>query len=374
MADLRQLTIERSGVVSSLFRCLDFHLAIEAVLSGVVPGQIYADDVSSPRSALVRVENRFYLSGSPREENFNRGLRRLFDEEIYPQASVSGETMFVLYYPSADWEACITDLLSDKHPMKDMRQFYACSGPEIDWRAVIEPEFALRSVDRELLENEELTYVDQLRTEVLSESPSIEHYLSRRFGFCLLQGDVIAGWCLSEYNTADRCEVGIETVDAYRRRGVATVTATALVEHAAAQGVSQVGWHCWTSNAASAATALKVGFRKVRDYPALFAWFDPVANLAVNGHMAFQNRQYSAAVEWYERAFQVGQPPSWAYWSAACANAMAGRLERALDYLRQALDQGIGDLESVMSSRYLRSLHDTPGWQALVRELKGGAA
>lgn len=366
---LHQLTFEQFDAVSPLFQEFDFHLAIEAVLSGVVPGQIYVDDPSSPRSALLWVENRFYLAGSPQNEEFNQGLRRLFDEEIYPQARDSDELMFVLYY-SSDWEASIFDLLNDKHPMRDGRQYYACGAVEVDWRTVVEPGFTLRAVDRDLLGSDQLLHIDELRDEVLSESPSIEHYLSHRFGFCLLQGDAITGWCLSEYNTADRCEVGIETVEDYRRRGVATVTAAALVEHALAQGMRRIGWHCWASNAASAATARKAGFEKVRDYPTLFAWFDPVANLAVNGNMAFQDERYGAALAWYERAFRAGEAPGWAYWNAASASAMVGRAETALAYLRRALGEGVGDLESVRSSKYLRSLYDTPGWHALIGRLE----
>jgi RimJ/RimL family protein N-acetyltransferase len=369
MPDLHQLAFEQFDAVSPLYRELDFHLAIEAVLQGVVPGQIYVDDPSSPRSALLWVGSRFYLAGLPQNEAFNQGLRRLFDEEIYPQARAGDELMFVLYY-SLDWDASIFDLLSDKHPMRDRRQYYVCSAVEVDWRAVMEPGFALRSIDRELLESDPLGHIDELREEVRSESPSIEHYLGRRFGFCLLEGDTITGWCLSEYNTADRCEVGVETVDAYRRRGVATVTAAALVEHGIGQGMEEIGWHCWASNVASAATAQKVGFEKVKDYPALFAWFDPVANLAVNGNMAFQDGRYGAAINWYERAFQAGEAPGWAYWNAASAGAMEGRAERALGYLRQALEKGVGDLESVRSSKYLRSLHDTPGWNALIGRLE----
>lgn len=370
MPDLHRLTFEQFDAVSPLFRELDFHLAIEAVLSSVVPGQVYVDDLSSPQAALMRVENRFYLGGSPDRQVFNHGLRQLFIEQIYPQARTSGELMFVLYYSSLAWEACLAELLSDHHPMQDMRQYYACSGTVVDWRAVTEPGFDLRAIDRELLEDDRLTHIGDLRDEVCSESPSIGHYLSRRFGFCLLQAETIAGWCLSEYNTADRCEVGVETVDAYRRRGVATAAAAALVEHAIGQGIEEIGWHCWSSNVASAATAQRAGFEKVKDYPVLFAWFDRVANLAVNGNMAFRDEAYDTALDWYERAFRAGDAPGWAYWNAAAASAMEGRTETAFDYLRQALNAGVGDLESVTSSKYLRSLEDTPGWKALIERLE----
>jgi tetratricopeptide (TPR) repeat protein len=95
-----------------------------------------------------------------------------------------------------------------------------------------------------------------------------------------------------------------------------------------------------------------------------------VANLAVNGNMAFRDEAYDTALDWYERAFRAGDAPGWAYWNAAAASAMEGRTETAFDYLRQALNAGVGDLESVTSSKYLRSLEDTPGWKALIERLE----
>jgi RimJ/RimL family protein N-acetyltransferase len=102
--------------------------------------------------------------------------------------------------------------------------------------------------------------------EMSSERQSTEDFIGKSFGVCVLQGDEIVGWCLSEYNSADRCEVGIEVLQPYRRRGLATAMTCALIEHALSEGVSRIGWHCYASNAASRATARRAGFEKVQDY------------------------------------------------------------------------------------------------------------
>jgi RimJ/RimL family protein N-acetyltransferase len=112
---------------------------------------------------------------------------------------------------------------------------------------------------------------DHLRSEMCSERASVEDFVAKNFGICLVYADEIVSWCLSEYNLGPRCEVGIETVAAYRRRGLGTLVARALVEHALAHGYSQIGWDCWADNRPSAATAQKAGFRKVSDYPVYFA-------------------------------------------------------------------------------------------------------
>jgi RimJ/RimL family protein N-acetyltransferase len=105
-----------------------------------------------------------------------------------------------------------------------------------------------------------------------SERPTVQDFLAKSFGVCLSRGDEIVGWCLSEYNCADRCEVGIEIVEPYQRRGLGTLLSLALVEMALSRSVTRIGWHCWASNTPSDATALKAGFELVEDYPAHYAW------------------------------------------------------------------------------------------------------
>lgn len=61
---------------------------------------------------------------------------------------------------------------------------------------------------------------------------------------------------------------------------MATLTASALVEHALSSGITQIGWHCWANNDGSIATARKVGFEKAKEHPVYFAWFREIRDLA----------------------------------------------------------------------------------------------
>jgi len=118
-----------------------------------------------------------------------------------------------------------------------------------------------------LLAERRLQHLPELIEEIHSESPSQEDFLAHKFGFCLQEATTLIGWCLSEYNHADRCEIGIETVPAYRRRGVAFISASALIAHALANGITRIGWHCWGHNAASRALAGKLGGALITEYP-----------------------------------------------------------------------------------------------------------
>lgn len=268
------LTLDQYAQVGRLFQPLDHLLATTAMLNGSAPATVMVDDPDHPTAALACTGHRFHLAGWPHNAAFNGALGRLFDNSIYPPARAAGAEMFMLYYEPSEWEPVISEILAGKFPLHGQRQYYAFKELKTGWRAWLPEGFSLHRVDRALLDRAELKNLDALKEEMCSERPSVEDFLDRSFGVCAMIGDELAGWCLSEYNSGDRCEIGIETVEPYRQRGLATAMTCALVEEALSRGIARIGWHCWASNVPSARTALKAGFEKVRDYPVCYAWFD----------------------------------------------------------------------------------------------------
>ena len=358
----------------SIFQAMDYNLAVQAILDGSVPAKIYVDDATQPRVALTWNKHRHYLAGSPENEAFNESLRRRLVGTDTPHEKQSDDDLFILYYePAGAWEQTLDTLMRDKSPIRFEREYYAIQTPGHTDGAASTPlpeGFSLHYVDKDLLSQEHLGNLDDLIEELCSERQSVQDFFDRSFGFCLLHGDEVAGWCLSEYNTADRSEVGIATFEPHRRRGLATAMASALLAYAASQGISHVGWHCYASNLGSAATARKAGFVKTAEYPVRLAYHDEAVNLAVHGNVAFQQKQYDRALEHYQKTFLLGDAPIWVYWNAACASALVGQRAVALRYLDQALDRGFDDLERLRSSEHLTGLHDMEEWKALVERLQ----
>ncbi len=352
-----------------LFALLDDHLITQAVRAGSLPGRVLVDDAANPRCLLVQAGYRLYLAGDARQADVAAGLRRFLVEELYPQALAERQKDFVLAYEPDAWAPVIETSLAGKNPAAIQRHYYRRNLPAAEPPPPALAGFSLRSVEAVLLADERLQNLEALEAEVLSESPSVTHFLLGRFGVCALAGDAIVAWCLSEHNTGDRCEVGLETLPAYQRRGLATWMARALTAEAAARGLRTAGWHCYATNAASVATALKAGFEKVREYPAYYAWFEEVANLAVNGNVHFQSQRYAEALRWYERALQTGEAPLWAYVNAACAAARTGDSAAAFAYLDQAVAQGFTDVAQLRASTSLQGLHDRPEWSQLLDRL-----
>ena len=372
IAGLYLLAEEDFPKVKGLLAPLSEHLAPHAVIAGAAPGKVYVDDPGTPHAVFIHVQQRFYLAGDPDQNDFNAGLYRLFDAVIYPTALAAEQDAFVLYY-APGWATAIKRvILRDKDPIPDRRHTYAytAGSPQADWRARLKPGDAVRPVDAAMLANDDLEHIDDLRDEVLSEAPTRDIYLQDHFGVCLVRDDQeILGWALSEYNLGKRCEVGIETVEAHRQQGIATITGGALVETALNRGITHIGWHCWASNAGSVATALRLGFDKVEEGDVYFTWFDRTINLAVNGNMHFFRGEYAAAMPWYRRAMERDATPWWCYWNAARSAASLGEKEQAMDYLKEAIAGGFRNVEAIQASEHLTALHSLPAWQELLETL-----
>jgi GNAT superfamily N-acetyltransferase len=266
---------------------MDHHLAVRAILEGSVKASLYADDPASPRAVLAWKKQRLYLAGSNSNPTFNEGMRQLLNGRICPQILEAGGDVFVLYYVPNGWEDNLVGILGGKRHLKVRRQYYVFGELRSGWRGLLPNDVSLRMVDGELLESSHLKNLGALEAEMCSERASVADFQEKSFGVCLIRGHELVGWCLSEYNSSDRCEIGIEILKPYRRRGLATVVASALIEHALLAGISQIGWHCYADNAGSVATALRVGLNKEADYPVFVGWIDAVDNQAVHGNGGF---------------------------------------------------------------------------------------
>jgi RimJ/RimL family protein N-acetyltransferase len=345
---------------------LDHHLAVACLLEGIVPARLYVNHPDHPTTVLAVASRRYFLAGNPENEAFNESLQRLFAETIYPQAQAAGETMFVLYYQPASWTEKLEQILKDKYPVFAQRQVYQLKEVKTGWRSLLPAGFDLRHADREILADPQIKNPDFLTEEMCSERESVEDFLQKSFGLCLVHNHEIVGWCLSEYNHAGGCEIGIAVSPPYQRRGFATLLGSAFIDYARSQGITRIGWHCYASNLPSVATALKIGFEKVADYPICLGWFKEADALAVQGDVCFDRQQYAESLDWLERSFACGQEQGWAYWVAACSAAMLGETEKAFKYLGQAVDKGFADPERLQNSPYLVSLHAHPEWQHLI--------
>jgi hypothetical protein len=168
----------------------------------------------------------------------------------------------------------------------------------------------------------------------------------------MVHDNMIVSDCSADNVSARRCEVGVHTAEGYRQRGLATLTVAAAVDWALSNGFDQVGWHCLRYNVASAATARKVGFRKVEDYSAFLICAKPADAYVLKGNLCLIRHEFIKAAEWYEKALRAVASAGGSasnllgrredrtryLFQAACAQALAGQRESGIEMLAAAIE------------------------------------
>lgn len=348
--------------VLPLFAALDHHLIIRAVVEGTSPGRIYVDDASRPRSAFLVSAEGYFVAGSPDDEDFNHGLGRLAAGRLFPELG-EGEYGFDVHYAPAAWETRLPAIFPTEYPLIFGASYYRFRGPTLDWRARLPAGYELRPVDRHLLARHDVQHLDVVRQKIAGNWPSMDTFLALGFGFCLLHGGSLVSECLADCASGDRCEIGISTVPAYRRRGFGALTVAATVDHCLQRGYTDIGWHTADNNLGSIRTAGRAGFARVRGYPIFWACADEFRILLAQGavHLTVRH-EYRRAAEFFTMAFERGRAEARHHFLAACAWAGAGERRAALHHLHLALGLGFADLERLQTEPLLAGLHDDPDW------------
>ncbi len=356
--------------VRPLYHSLAFNLEIDAILDGNTRGQVYVDDPAAPRCALIWDQmNTLFLAGRADNHGFNAALNELVTAQLIPDAAARHLGDFILYTAHEAWERKLDVVLQGFAPFEARRRLYKLGRLAIDWRAQLPPGARMARVDRDLLADERLENRIQVVNWITSFWPSTEDFLARGLGFCLIQGQAIASWCLAVFSSGNRFEFGTETVAAYRRRGFSTRVTAAGVEHCLAHNITPA-WHCWDNNAASIGVAEKVGFQHVKTYTVQRFGFTPFDHLILQAEHFYGYGDFRRAAERAEQAFQVQAPPNKFYhYFAARLWARAGSPERAFRYLDQAIDAGWDDVGRLQTDPDLSSLHPSDAWAALLARL-----
>jgi len=241
------------------------HLAVSSVLAGILPGGIYVDDSGHPTAAILIPSNQYhvYVGGEPSAQLLADVIDLLY------QPSRAQRYWLMVYYPSNAWEPTIEHALEGLARRTSPRQYFRLTEQSLSLPSPLPEQITIVPIEQTLVEDASVVNRDLLIDEIHSESPSLEYFFRHHFGYCAIDGRQLIGWCLAEYHYQSRYELGIETIEAYQRQGIASHVASAVISRAFAEGATEIGWHCWASNTASIATALKLGFQKELDYPVM---------------------------------------------------------------------------------------------------------
>lgn len=202
-------------------------------------GSIY----TSENCILFRHRNNFtFLSGTPDENELSEIHELILSENL----------KFICSDPSLS--ESISQLGAVELIPRDFYSYPAETAPEV----VIPEEFTLRRIDMELF--------DSITGRV---TPSLywdnyEQFSKNGIGFCIMHGNEAASWAFSSAVSRDEADIGIETAEKYRHRGLALAAAAAMIKELLPD--RRPTWTCQRSNRGSARIAEKLGFVRSSEY------------------------------------------------------------------------------------------------------------
>lgn len=356
---------------------------LQLILKGKWPAEIYVDDLVEPRAAVVWDLGRsFYCAGDHHQTSFLQSVGSMILNHCFEMMKGSHKLDFTLRYDEPAWEEAIQEqLCPDRRLAVLLRRYYTIDAQK---HAGVEgacPEgFSIEQVTAELYHSLQEEQRELLTTMFNDHHISCEQWLQGEgFGYCALNegGDVVSA-CLTDFIDGTCCELGIETAEAYRRKGLATAVAYASVSHGLECGIQLIGWNCWDENEGSYRTVERIGGVLRRRYPVMTGWFNAFDHHLVQAYRDWNDEQYSHAARQYDEALirYCSQnddddkddeleysyllktiPIGWLFFNAARAHARIGETQKGCAYLNEAIRIGWITWEKALEDEAFQ------GWQ-----------
>jgi GNAT superfamily N-acetyltransferase len=253
----------------SLFHELErSHALVAAFFEGCATARLFVDDIAAPQTGVIVCNSRILCVGDATRTDFLDEMEHVFSTELISAHTARGNDAYLVCASGKGWDKAVPYIFPTRTLYHGNRQYYEITDftPKTDLQLphgfsmeLITPEFLSSGVEG----------MSAVQEEMCSERASVEDFLARSFGICPVYENGIAGWCMSEYNVGERCEIGIATAPNHQRKGIATLTTWTFLAEAHRRGYTRVGWDCWTHNEPSGATARKAGFTLIEEYPAI---------------------------------------------------------------------------------------------------------
>jgi len=236
------------------------HAALEGTMGGV-----YANDVRRPTAALIDLDF-YFLGGDPGSPDTERGRRYMPGGDAHSASAERILREFALpasIIAGPDWEPLLRRVWGDALLTHTRVAFSPGDWDRNHLRAFGDALPGGMSVRR--IASQDAHRFEDLAESLVYNFDSLDDFIERGVGFGIQhQGRFISG-CSSFAISSHSLEFEIQTHPGYQRRGFATATAAAMIEHCLDQGLEP----CWDAhNSMSAALATKLGFADPRPYTA----------------------------------------------------------------------------------------------------------
>ena len=246
---LAELSRAERALVRPLFAGFPgLHGCIDAALDGEM-GAVWADDPLRPAVALIHLDF-FLIAGDPAAPAAERAARRPSE-----RASIVAH--------GGDWEPLLRRVWGERLNSRTRVAYRPGAWDRARLRGFIDALPAGFTLKR--IGNKDATRFAELAASLVYNFASLEEFIERGVGFGIEHEGRFVSGCSSFAISPHSIEFEIQTHPDYWRRGLASATGAALIEHCLERGLTPE----WDAhNEISAALAEKLGFVEPAPYTA----------------------------------------------------------------------------------------------------------
>lgn len=260
-------------LLRDLFAAEETSFVFDSMLAGLAPSKVFVNDLNEPTMALVwDGANCFYFAGTSTDESQYQALLNYLKEQILDDATRQRLRGAKVYYSSEIWQKILLEGLQEFKPVVAERVLFKHNLEQIPIFPDIEG-VQIKEINAQIVNLPHLGNLQLMEDEICGMWGTVDKFLQRGFGYCAIQAGQIICWCTGEYFSDNHCGIGIETLEQYQKRGVATQTAAYFVQKCRDMQRTPY-WDSWKSNTPSVRVAEKVGFSRAKEYSLIFVRLD----------------------------------------------------------------------------------------------------
>ncbi len=240
------------------------NLFARTIVENHLSGKVYVDDANTPSTFyIVHPYGMSLLFGNPDNDSFNRQFReyalntdksrngyewmQVFPDNWDDKLKELFGSDLIEYSDSSDHQKNKVEL-NGRVNFKFNHNAYSVfkqNNPKSDFKIV--------RTDKEAFNNMKGSVVPMYFWK------DAEHFLDRGIGFSLFYNDKLASTAYSAYIHDHYLEIGIETIEEYRGKGLAQYTCSALIDYCLQNNLEPI-WSCRLENTNSCKLAQRLGF------------------------------------------------------------------------------------------------------------------
>ncbi len=256
---MQELTKEKYNGLKTLFNETFCPTFVYSILEQTIPGVVYVDDQTFPRSFLIGTESGIYfIAGNQGNRAVNEFIAGYYEEQA------RSTKRFTLFSSNDTWDRVMNTILKDDlNQMKRVAFSYQQKPSKTD---MVPKGLELKRIDEDVISNS--TEFNRAYYEEYWDS--VSHFSSKGFGFAVLHGNHVVSECTSIFLGHNRAEMDIYTLEEYRGMGLAYCVASEFIEFCLKNGIIP-SWDCDVCNNSSITLAAKLGFKPVSEYSIFYS-------------------------------------------------------------------------------------------------------